>query len=192
MTSRLPALVVLACAVTVGTDVATAQQPSAPADVSPPPAAASTFRGPRYGWDHGMMMGPGMMGWGGPGRMAGLCNPRSAGLAEWRMEKIERIVRPSESQRAALNALRAASAKAAEQIAGACPREFPTSATARMELMQTRLEIMLTAVKTVRSAFDAFYATLSAEQKTRLDEAGPRHWAWHHWNGRGPSTTPAQ
>ena len=121
---------------------------------------------------------------GGRGGMGMLCDPRAAGMAEWRMERIERVVQPTEAQRAALNDLRTASTKAAEQIAAACPREFPASASARMELMEKRLETMLAAMKTVRPAFDAFYATLSAEQKAKLDQAGPRRWGWRHWGWR--------
>ena len=58
------------------------------------------------------MMGPGMMGRGGMGGIAAMCDPRAAGLAEWRMERIERLISPNEAQRAALNELWTASAKA--------------------------------------------------------------------------------
>jgi hypothetical protein len=142
--------------------------------------------GPGGGWGPGMMMGPGMMGWGGRGGMGMLCDPRGAGLAEWRMERIERLVQPTEAQKAALAALRDASTKAAGQISAACPREFPASATARMELMEKRMETMLAALKTVRPAFDAFYATLTDEQKAKLDRGGPRNWGWRHWGPRNP------
>jgi hypothetical protein len=64
------------------------------------------------GWGPGMMMGPGMMGSGMIG--SGMCNPRAAGLAEWRVEMIERVVRPTDAQRGALSDLKAASTKAAE------------------------------------------------------------------------------
>ena len=138
------------------------------------------------GWGPGMMMGPGMMGWGGRGGMGMLCNPRGAGLAEWRMQRIEQLVQPTEAQKTALSALRDASTKAAEQISAACPREFPASATARMELMEKRMETMLAALKTVRPAFDAFYATLSDEQKAKLDRGGPRRWGWRNWGPRNP------
>ena len=61
--------------------------------------------GPRGGpgWGPGMMMGPGMMGGGFRGR-AGLCDPRAAGMAEWRMERIERLIKPTDAQRTALEA----------------------------------------------------------------------------------------
>jgi LTXXQ motif family protein len=130
----------------------------------------------------GMMMGPGMMGSGMMG--GGMCSPQAAGLAEWRVEQIERAVRPTDAQRAALNELKTASSKAAETIAAACPREFPATSTGRLDLMEKRLDAMVQAVKTVRPAFDAFYATLTADQKTALDKAGPRRWGWRSWRER--------
>ena len=168
-------------------------QPAGPSPGNPPAAGGpgpgggpgtgpGPGYGPRGGWGSGMMMGPGMMGWGGGmGGMGAMCDPRGAGLAEWRMERIERLITPNEAQRAALNDLRAASAKAAEIIAVACPREFPASATARLELMEKRLDAMQQAIKTVRPAFDAFYATLNDEQKARVNTGGPRRWGWHGW-----------
>ncbi len=151
------------------------------APVMAQPGPGYPDRGP--GWGPGMMMGPGMMGWRGAGGMTGLCDPRAAGMAEWRMERIERLVKPTDAQRAALNELRTASTKAAETISAACPREFPASASARMEMMEKRLETMLAAMKTVRPAFDAFYATLNDEQKARINSGGPRHWGWRGWRG---------
>lgn len=135
------------------------------------------------GWGPGMMMGPGMMG-GGRGGRAGMCDPRAAGMAEWRMERIERLIKPTDAQRTALEGLRTASTKAAETIATACPKEFPAGASARMEAMEKRMEAMLAAIKTVRPAFDAFYATLTDEQKKSLDGRGPRGWGWHRWRDR--------
>jgi hypothetical protein len=155
-------------------------QPATPS-AGTPPAAADQEPGTGNGWGPGAMMGPGMMGWGGRRSMGMLCNPRAAGLAEWRMERIERLVQPTEAQRAALNDLRTASTKAAEQIAAACPRDLPASAPARLELMEKRMESMLAALKTVRPAFVAFYGTLTDEQKARLDQAGPRRWGWRDW-----------
>jgi hypothetical protein len=148
------------------------------------PPAADGSGGPRgYGWGPGMMMAPGMMGWGGLGGMGARCGPRGAGLAEWRMQRIERLIKPTEAQRAVLNELRNASTKADETIAAACPREFPAGASARLELMEKRLDAMLVAIKTVRPAFEAFYATLNDEQKARINSGGPRRWGWRGWRG---------
>jgi hypothetical protein len=52
--------------------------------------------------------------------------------------------------------LKAASTKAAETIAAACPRELPNSPVGRLEVMEKRLAAMLEGVKTVRPAFEAF------------------------------------
>jgi hypothetical protein len=162
---------------------ALAQQP-APGPGNPPAERGPGYGpGGGYGWGPGMMMGPGMMGRGGRGGFAGMCDPRAAGLAEWRMERIERLVKPSDTQRAALDGLRTASTKAAELISAACPQDFPASASARLEAMEKRMDSMLQAIKTVRPAFDAFYATLSDEQKARLNTAGPRGWGWRGWRG---------
>ena len=164
-------------------------QQAAPGAANPP---AERGPGPGYGpggrggWGPGMMMGPGMMGWGGMGGFAGMgmCNPRGAGMAEWNMERIEKAVKPNEAQRAALDTLKTASAKAAEMISAACPQDFPASAPARLEAMEKRMDVMLQAIKTVRPAFDAFYATLNDEQKAKLNNnAGPRGWGWHGWRG---------
>ena len=147
-----------------------------PAGPGPGPGA-----GPGPGWGPGMMMGPGMMGRGAGRGMGWMCSPQSAGLAEWRKERIERLVKPTDAQRKALDDLQAASTKAAQIVTDACPREFPSSAQSRLELMEKRMEAMLSAIKTVRPAFDAFYATLTDEQKASLNSRGPRDWGWHRW-----------
>ena len=148
------------------------------------PSHAQMGPGGGPGWGSGMMMGPGMMGGGGRGGRAGMCDPRAAGMAEWRMERIERLIKPTDAQRTALEGLRTASAKAAETVAAACPKEFPAGASARMEAMEKRMETMLAAIKTVRPAFDAFYATLTDDQKKKLDGGAPRGWGWHRWRDR--------
>jgi hypothetical protein len=183
MKSLFTSAAAIAVAGLILTGPVVAQQP-APAPSAPPAAGApEPGYGPGPGGPRGFGWGPGMMGWGGRGGFAGMCDPRAAGLAEWRTEFVERLLQPNEAQRAALNELRTASAKAAETIAAACPREFPASASARMELMEKRLEAMLTAIKTVRPAFEAFYATLTDEQKARINARGPRHWGWRGWRG---------
>lgn len=130
------------------------------------------------GWGPGAMMGPGMMHGRGMGFM---CNPRIAGMAEWRIKKIESAVNPTEAQRTALNDLRTASSKAAETITATCSAEVPAKSSERLALMEKRMEAMLQAIKLVRPAFDRFYATLDADQKARLDASGPRKWGWRHW-----------
>jgi hypothetical protein len=121
------------------------------------PAIAQPGGGPDW-MSRGMMMGPGMMrgqGMWGPG-FGGTCNPRMAGLAEWRVDQIERAVKPTEAQQAALKDLRTASTKAAEGLVAPCPKDLPKTSGERLAFMEKRMEAMLQAVKTVRPAFDAF------------------------------------
>lgn len=145
----------------------------APASAQPGWGGMGGMRG--TGWGPGLM-GPGMMGGGGMGR--GMCNPQAAGLAEWRFERINQLVRPTDAQRPKLDELRKASARAAEIIAAACPTEVPPSPVARLELMEKRMNAMLEAIKVVRPAFAEFYDSLDANQQARLNAAGPRRWGW--------------
>jgi hypothetical protein len=123
----------------------------------------------------GVLTGPGTMG---PRGYRRLCTPRSVGLYEWQVRWLERVVRPTEAQRAALNDLQSASSKAIATMATACKAEMPTTTKAELEMMDNRLETMSQAVKTLRPAFDAFYASLDRQQQQRLDVFGPRHRSW--------------
>lgn len=134
------------------------------------------------GFGPGMMWGPGMMGGGmGPGLHARMCGPGSAGFAEWRIDRIERTIQPTEAQRAKLAELRTASTRAADIVRAACPTAFPATPTGMLEIMEKRTEAMLQAIKTVRPAMDDFYNTLTDEQKARLTAGGTgrgRFWRW--------------
>ena len=130
----------------------------------------------------GMMSGQGMMGSWMMGRrdFGGMCNPAATGFAVWRTDRIAELVKPTDAQRASLDEFKAASKKAAETMRATCATDVPTTMVGRMEAMEKRLEAMLGAVKTVRPAFEAFYATLSDEQKAGLNvRSGPRwYWRW--------------
>jgi LTXXQ motif family protein len=135
-------------------------------------------RGDRDG--RAYMMGPGMMDRQQFGRM---CSPRSAGFAEWRLDRLERMVKPTEAQRAKFDEFKAASNKAAETMRAACPTDVPTTMVGRMGAMEKRLDAMLQAVKSVRPALEAFYATLSDEQKASLNAGSGRERFWR-WRDR--------
>ncbi|MEX2033630.1 MAG: Spy/CpxP family protein refolding chaperone [Xanthobacteraceae bacterium] len=125
--------------------------------------------------------GPGMMDRGMMGRM---CGPSAAGFAEWRMDRLERVIKPTEAQRAKFDEFKTASAKATEIMRAACPTEIPLTMTGRMAMMEKRSEAMLQAIKTVRPTLDALYATLNDEQKADIDSNTGRHrfWRWRrHW-----------
>ena len=127
-----------------------------------------------------MMMGPGMMDRHEFGR---LCIPRAAGFAEWRVKRLERVVKPTEAQRAKFDEFKAASDKAAEGMRAACPTDVPATMVGRVEATEKRLDAMLQAVKTVRPALEAFYATLSDDQKASLN-VGSRRGRFWRWRDR--------
>jgi len=131
----------------------------------------------RPGGAHGpdMMLGPGIM----HERMhRRVCSPDAAGFAEWRVNRFEQLIKPTEAQRAKFDAFKAASAKAAKTMRAACPAEIPSTLPARMEAMEKRMDAMLQAVKIVRPAVDDFYATLDTDQKSRLESGRGRFWRW--------------
>jgi hypothetical protein len=145
------------------------------------PLSAQPSPGSRGGWGMGMMGPEIMMGPGMSGRSGAMCNPRGAGFAVWRVERVERALKPTDSQRAALNDLKAASLKAVGTMEAACSGQPPTKLGERLEFMEKRMEAMLQAVKTIRPAFDAFYVSLTNEQKALLDAQGSRRWGWQRW-----------
>jgi hypothetical protein len=125
----------------------------------------------------GTMTGPGTFG---PVAMRRLCDPRSVGLTQWRIEWVERIVKPAEAQKKALDELAAASAKAIDIFSASCPKRVPRlqTAPAQLEMMEKRIDSALQAVKAVRPALDAFYGALDERQKARVDELGPKRQGW--------------
>jgi LTXXQ motif family protein len=98
-------------------------------------------------------------------------------VTQWPEAKIEAALRPTEAQQAKLKALQSATAQAAEQLAASCPADLPSTPPARLAAITKRLDIMLTAVKTVRGALDDLYAGLSDEQKAQFNQIGQSHTA---------------
>jgi len=90
----------------------------------------------------------------------------------WPEAKIEKVLRPNETQQASLNALQNAAAKAEEQLVASCPSELPTTPPARLAAVAKRLDVMLQAVKNVRVALDDFYGMLNDEQKAQFNMIG--------------------
>jgi hypothetical protein len=106
-------------------------------------------------------------------RAAEVCSNKASELTQWPIERISQVVQPTEAQRAALDELKAESDKAIDLLKGACPNDLPSVPTGRLAAMQTRLETMLAAVKTVHPALDRFYQSLSDEQKARFNAIAP-------------------
>lgn len=105
-----------------------------------------------------------------------LCRTPGSGVTAWPFTDIERKVRLNGEQKELLADIRKASQDAAAVFKASCPAEdaFQLTPPGRLDAMTARLEATLQAVQTVRPALEAFYASLSDEQKERFNELGPR------------------
>jgi ABC-type transporter MlaC component len=103
---------------------------------------------------------------------ADLCSGQTAGLTDWPIERIAQTVEPNDAQRALLDELKDATAKALDILKAACPTQLPSTPTGRIEAMRQRLEAMLQAVRTVRPVVEKFYQSLNDEQKARFNALG--------------------
>jgi len=101
-----------------------------------------------------------------------LCRDRPVELAD--LAGIEQEVRPTAEQRAPLDELRAAEAKAVEILKTACPTYIPPTPIGRLDAMTQWFDVTLQAVHTVRPALEKFYGALSDEQKARFLMAANR------------------
>jgi hypothetical protein len=96
-------------------------------------------------------------------------------------------VHPTEAQRASLASLQDASAKAADLLKSSCQNSEAITPPARLEAVGKRLDTLLQAVKTVRTALDDFYGKLSDEQKAQFEAIGPNRSASSDEPGTAPS-----
>jgi LTXXQ motif family protein len=104
---------------------------------------------------------------------AEVCSDAAAQLTDWPIERISEVVQPTAAQRPALDELRAASAKAMDMLKAGCPNDLPSIPTGRLAAMESRLQVMLAAVQTVRPALERFYQSLNDEQKARFNAIAP-------------------
>src|SRR5262249_27185833 len=100
---------------------------------------------------------------------AEVCSDDATQLTDWPIERISEVVQPTAVQRPALDELQAASAKAINMLKAGCPNDLPSIPTGRLAAMESRLQVMLAAVQTVRPALERFYQSLSDEQKARFN-----------------------
>ena len=106
-------------------------------------------------------------------RVAEVCSSNASDLTDWPIDRISEIVRPTDAQRPALDELRLANAKAIDILKAGCPTDLPSTPTGRLAAMESRLQVMLQAVQTVRPPLDRFYQSLTDEQKARFNAASP-------------------
>lgn len=121
----------------------------------------------------GGMMGPGMM----MGSRAG-CGQGSSRFMHWRTERLADRLKLTDEQRAKFEDFKTASSKAADAMRSTCAADVGTTMPGRMDAMEKRMEAMLAGMKAVRPAFDAFYASLTEQQKAQFDSRAGRHRFW--------------
>jgi hypothetical protein len=92
----------------------------------------------------------------------------------WPADEIETRLHPNETQRAALKTLQGAAARAADTLKTPCQPTDVLTPVARLDAIAARLDAMLRVVKSVRTALEDFYTTLSDEQKAQFEAIGPR------------------
>jgi LTXXQ motif family protein len=106
-------------------------------------------------------------------RAAEVCSDNASDLTSWPIDRISEIVQPTDAQRGALDDFRAASARSVDILKAGCPKDLPSTPVGRLAAMDSRLQVMLQAVETVRPALDGFYKSLSDEQKARFNAIAP-------------------
>jgi hypothetical protein len=102
------------------------------------------------------------------------CADQATGVTAWPIGKIADAVQPTGEQKGLLDGLRKASQEAAAQFRDACPESVPMTPPGRLQAMTQRLQGTSDAVSIVKPALEAFYNSLSDEQKARFNEIGPQ------------------
>ena len=103
-----------------------------------------------------------------------MCGSRQGGAGAW-LNSIEQAVKPTDAQRGALDEVRKALVGANNGIKDACPPAgTAASPPQRFPAMADRIWAMRQAVVQVRMPFEAFYNSLSGNQKARLTDESAR------------------
>jgi len=110
---------------------------------------------------------------------ADLCSGQTAELTDWPIERIAQTVEPNDTQRAVLDELKDATAKALDILKAACPTALPSTPTGRIEAMRQRLEAMLQAARTVRPPLEKFYESLNGSPPSFA--TGPMPFRCRRW-----------
>jgi hypothetical protein len=105
-----------------------------------------------------------------------LCTQPGSGVTAWPFAQIQQKVGLSAEQNSLLGEVRSAATKASVVFKTSCPAQnaFPLTPPGRLQAMIIRLQVTLEATQTVRPALEAFYNSLSDEQKERFNELGPK------------------
>jgi len=100
------------------------------------------------------------------------CGGLAPGVTDLPVDYIEQTIQPTDEQRKALAALKAASSQASDVLKASCSSESLLTPLGRLDTVQKRLDGMIQAVEIVRTPLDNFYNSLSEEQRQRFKTLG--------------------
>jgi hypothetical protein len=102
----------------------------------------------------------------------GLCKQQTKSFTQLPVQRVEEVIKPTEQQHAAFNALESASAEAAANLDASCPDNVPETLTGRLNAVAKRLDALASAANIVKPELANFYNTLTDEQKARFNVIG--------------------
>ncbi|MEH2511109.1 hypothetical protein V1291_002463 [Nitrobacteraceae bacterium AZCC 1564] len=108
-----------------------------------------------------------------PQSLRQLCGDPDKGITAWPLDSIAKAVEPTPEQRALLEELNSAAAKAADAFKESCSDSYAMTPPGRLRAMANRISATLEAVRIVRPALEKFYNSLSDEQQARFNALGP-------------------
>jgi LTXXQ motif family protein len=108
---------------------------------------------------------------------ANACDAVQPAARQWPSDQIEAGLHLNDTQRAALEVLQDAAARAVDILSTECRPEEAITLPARLMALDRRLDSLQQAVNLVSAALDDFYATLTDEQKARFEAIGPKRTA---------------
>jgi len=100
------------------------------------------------------------------------CGGLAPGVLSLPIDQIERAIRPTDTQVAMLNDLKAASAKADDILRASCQAEVPLTPIARLDAVLKRIQAMSEAVQSLGPPLMTLYNSLDDEQKDRFASIG--------------------
>jgi hypothetical protein len=115
---------------------------------------------------------------------AQLCGSAQSLAGGAAIDAIAKAVQPNADQSAKLDALKNAETDAQKTLAASCAAQPPTTAVARLDAVQTRLQAMIQAENAVSGPLGDFYASLTDEQKAAFNALGQKTTAA---NAAGPA-----
>lgn len=106
------------------------------------------------------------------GNLGGLCKLQTENFTQLPVQRVKELIKPTERQNSAFDALKSASAKAAADLNHSCPTDIPQTLMGRLDAVGKRLDALADAVNTVKPALTDFYNSLTDEQKARFNVIG--------------------